>query len=80
MIWTVGLSTGKKFFTIRVLRYWNRLSREGGDAVSLEVYKVRLDGAVGNLGVVEGVPAHGRGLDLGDFKVHSNSNHAMILC
>lgn len=46
----VRLSIGKKFFTMRALRHWNRLSREGRDAPSLEVYKVRLDGAVGNQG------------------------------
>ena len=32
-----------------VVRYWNRLSREVVDALSLEVFKTRLDGALGSL-------------------------------
>ena len=38
-----------KFFTRRVVRPWNRLPREVVDAPSLEVFKTRLDGALGNL-------------------------------
>ena len=38
-----------KFFTLRVVRCWNRLPREAVDAPSLEVLKTRLDGALGNL-------------------------------
>ena len=38
-----------KFFTKRVVRPWNRLPRELVDAPSLEVFKTRLDGALGNL-------------------------------
>jgi len=38
-----------KFFTERVGRCWNRLPSEAGDALSLEVFKARLDGALGNL-------------------------------
>ena len=34
---------------MRVVRYWNRLPREAVDAPSLEVFKARLDGALGNL-------------------------------
>ncbi|GAB0180469.1 hypothetical protein GRJ2_000512200 [Grus japonensis] len=44
-----GLGIRKKFFTIRVVRHWNRLPREVVDAPSLEVFKARLDGALGNL-------------------------------
>jgi len=36
-------------FTRRVVRCWNGLPREGLDAPSLEVFKARLDGALGNL-------------------------------
>ena len=43
------LDVRKKFFTVRVLRHWNRLPREAVDAPSLEVLKARLDGALSNL-------------------------------
>ena len=38
-----------KFFTRRVARCWNGLHREVVDGPSLEVFKARLDGALGNL-------------------------------
>ena len=38
-----------KFFTMRTTRCWNRLPREAVDAPSLEVFKARLDGALGSL-------------------------------
>jgi len=38
-----------KFFTERVMSCWNRLPREAVDASSLEVFKTKLDGALGNL-------------------------------
>ncbi|KFQ92895.1 hypothetical protein Y956_13564, partial [Nipponia nippon] len=43
------LDISKKFFTMRVVRHWNRLPREAADAPSLEVFKARLDGALSNL-------------------------------
>ncbi|KFV09973.1 hypothetical protein N340_12529, partial [Tauraco erythrolophus] len=43
------LDIKKKFFTLRMVRYWNRLPREVVDAPSLEVFKARLDEALGNL-------------------------------
>ena len=39
----------KKFFTVRMVKHWNRLSGEVVDAPSLETFKVRLEGALGNL-------------------------------
>ena len=39
----------KKFFTVRVVRHWNRLPSEVVDAPLLETFKARLDGAVSNL-------------------------------
>ncbi|KFW04440.1 hypothetical protein N327_09952, partial [Fulmarus glacialis] len=43
------LDIRKKFFTMRVVRCWNRLPREVVDAPFLEVFKARLDGALSNL-------------------------------
>ena len=43
------LAIRKKFFMLRVVKHWHRLPREVVDAPSLEVFKVRLDGALGNL-------------------------------
>jgi len=43
------LGIRKKFFTVRVVRHWDSLPRQADDAPSLEVFKVRLDGAVSNL-------------------------------
>ncbi|KFV05280.1 hypothetical protein N340_12578, partial [Tauraco erythrolophus] len=43
------LDIRKKFFTQRVMTQWNRLPREVVDAPSLEVFKARLDEALGNL-------------------------------
>jgi len=43
------LDIKKKFFTLRLVRHWRRLPREGMDAPSLALFKARLDGALSNL-------------------------------
>ena len=43
------LDVRKKFFTIRVVKHWNRLSREVLEAPPLETFKARLDDALSNL-------------------------------
>ena len=39
----------KKFFTVRVVRHWNRLPSEVVDALSFKAFKARLDGALSTL-------------------------------
>jgi len=43
------LDIRKKFFTMRVVKHWNRLPREAVDAPFLAVFKARLDGALSNV-------------------------------
>jgi len=43
------LDIRKKFFTMRVVKHWNGLPREGVEAPSLETFKSRLDRALSNL-------------------------------
>ncbi|KFQ20090.1 hypothetical protein N332_01880, partial [Mesitornis unicolor] len=43
------LDIRKKFFIMRVVKYWNRLSREMVDAPSLKTFKIRLNRAMSNL-------------------------------
>ncbi|KFQ13566.1 hypothetical protein N330_05888, partial [Leptosomus discolor] len=47
--WRFRLDIRKKFFTVRVVRHWNRLPGEAVAAPSLAVFKARLDGALSNL-------------------------------
>ncbi|KFV72585.1 hypothetical protein N307_07971, partial [Dryobates pubescens] len=43
------LDIRKKFFTIRMMKHWNRLPKEVVEAPSLEYFKARLDVALSNL-------------------------------
>ncbi|KFM04813.1 hypothetical protein AS27_09268, partial [Aptenodytes forsteri] len=43
------LDLRKKLFTLRVVKHWHRLPRLVVDAPSLELFQVRLDGALSNL-------------------------------
>ncbi|KFO72977.1 hypothetical protein N303_01262, partial [Cuculus canorus] len=43
------LDIRKNFFTMRVVKHWNRLPREAVDAPPLGGFKARLDGALGSL-------------------------------
>ena len=43
------LDIRQKFFTMRVMKHWNRLPREVVEAPSLEAFKARLGGALSNL-------------------------------
>ena len=39
----------KKFFNQRLVRYWTRFLRRAMDAPPVDVFKARLDGALGSL-------------------------------
>ncbi|KFP12470.1 hypothetical protein Z169_06288, partial [Egretta garzetta] len=43
------LDIRNKFFTLRVVKHWNRLPREVVEAPSLETFKARLDRALSSL-------------------------------
>ena len=43
------LDIGKKFFTMRLVKHWHGFPREAVDPQYLEVFKIRLDGALSNL-------------------------------
>jgi len=59
------LDIGKRFFTHRVVRSWNRLPREIVDAPSVETFKGQVGCSPGQPNPVGGSPAHSKGFALG---------------
>lgn len=67
-----------KFFTMRVVNQWNRLSREAVVAVLLEMFYIK-DFEQHDL--AEGGPAHCQSVGLnGPLKASSNPSCSMIIC
>ncbi|NWW55037.1 WIPF1 protein, partial [Pedionomus torquatus] len=74
-----GLDTRKKFFTVRVVRHWHKLSRETVDAPSLEVFQARLDEVLRTWSSGRCPCPWQGGWNSMMFKVPSHSNRAVIL-
>ena len=68
----------RKFFTQRVLRYWNR-PQEFMDALTLAVFKTRLGGALGFLIPVDGIQPKAGRLELDDVFQLKPFHNSMIL-
>jgi len=73
------LNIRKKFFTMRVVRHWNRIPREAVDSPSLGEFKARLDGALSNLIQWKMSQPTARCLNQMSFKVLSNTNQSVML-
>lgn len=54
----VRLYIKEEFFTMRLVRNWNKLPREAVDVSCQELLKIRLD-ETGQPALVKGIPAHG---------------------
>jgi len=63
------LDIKKKFFSMRVVKHWNRLSTEFVAAPSLEVFKARLDRALNNLVLWKVSLPKAGGLERGDLSL-----------
>ena len=66
------LDIRKKLFTMSVVKHRNRLPSEAVDVLSLEMFRVRLDGALGSMIWWKLSLALARGLELYCLKVPSN--------
>ena len=73
------LDVRKKFFTVKVMRHWNRLPREVADAPTLETREVRLDGALSNLICCRHPYSLQRSWTTCPLKVFPHSNDSMFL-
>ena len=62
------LNIRKTFFTVRVVRHWNRLPRDAVDASSLEAFKARLKEALSKLVKWKVSLPVAEGLELDDHK------------
>jgi len=56
------LDIRKKCFTMSVVKHWNRLPREAVDAPSMGSVQGQVGWSSEQLGLMEGVPVHGRGV------------------
>ena len=69
----------RRFFTQRVVKHWNRLSKEAVDAPSLETFKARLDVALGSLVCWLATLHIAGGWNWMSIVVLFNPGHSMIL-
>ena len=72
------LDIRKNFLTERIVKHWNRLSREVVESKSLEEFRIRAGVVLEDVVVVD-LAALGLQLDLTILKVFSNINNSMIL-
>jgi len=61
------LDIRKKYFTLRVVKHWNRLPRDVVNAPSLETFRGQVGRGSEQPGLAEDVPAYCRGLGLDDL-------------
>ena len=73
------LDVRKKFFTVRAMSHWHRLTREVVDAPSLETLRVRLDGALSTWCSCRCSCSLQRSWTKWPLTVPSNSNDYLIL-
>ena len=64
---TIGTSIRKKFFTVKVVRHWNRLPSEAVDAPLPGSIQDQAGWGCEQPGLEGGVPSYSRGLELGDL-------------
>jgi len=69
----------KTFFTVRVVRQWNRVPTGVVNALSLEAFQARLDGAVSSLLYREASLPIAGGWNSMVLTVPSNPNHSTVL-